>query len=142
MVNIFMEEALKYAKMAAENGEIPVGAVIVHNNEIIFAAHNLKETQHDPTAHAEILALKGAAKVLGDWRLKNCDIYVTLEPCPMCASAISQARTRRLYFGAFDPAFGGAGSYTNLLNGTEVYGGIMEQECTDILNRFFENRRR
>lgn len=141
-MNNYMKKAIEQAENALKSGEIPVGAVVVHQGNIIFSAHNTKEKSFDPTAHAEILAIRGASKLLCDWRLNECDLYVTLEPCPMCASAISQARIRRLYFGAYDPDAGGAGSVLNLLSSsTEVYGGICEDECKEILNRFFKTKR-
>jgi tRNA(adenine34) deaminase len=141
-MNKFMAKALNAAYEALDIGEIPVGAVIVQDRKVIAAAHNLKETDNDPTAHAEILVLRAASGIVGNWRLNDCDLYVTLEPCPMCASAISQSRIKRLYFGAYDPEFGGAGSFVNLINDScEVYGGIMELECAKLLNDFFIKKR-
>lgn len=137
-----MEAAISQALKAKERGEIPVGAVIVKNNEIIAAAHNLKETLFDPTAHAEILAIRSAAQKLCDWRLVDCDLYVTLEPCAMCAAAIQHSRLRRLYFGSYDKDFGAAGSNQNLTGEKcEIYGGICEDKCNEILNSFFKNNR-
>lgn len=148
MVNRFMEEALKEAHIALEKGEIPIGAVIVQNGEIIARGHNLRQTLRDATLHAEVVAIKEACKVLGDWRLDDCDIYVTLEPCTMCAGAIINARMKRVFFGAYDPEYGGAGGKIDLFapcyfgSKTEVYGGIMEKECTDFLNDFFKSIRK
>ncbi|MBO4897212.1 MAG: nucleoside deaminase [Clostridia bacterium] len=137
-----MELAIAEAQKALEKGEIPVGAVVVCGNEVISAAHNLKETLSDVTAHAEILAIREAEQKKGDWRLQGCDLYVTLEPCPMCAEAIRQSRLRRLYFGAYDTQNGAAGSKFDIIgNTTEIYGGICEDECTAILTGFFKNRR-
>jgi tRNA(adenine34) deaminase len=134
---------MKYAMIEAQKleTEIPVGAVIVYRNEIISAAHNLKETLNDATAHAEILAIRKAADFFGSWHLDECDMYVTLEPCPMCAWAIRESRIKRLYFGAYDKNYGAAGSYMNLLNSIEVYGGISEESCTELLVNFFKNKR-
>jgi len=134
---------MDYAIIEAQKAEteIPVGAVIVYKNEIISAAHNLKETLNDPTAHAEILAIRKAAEARASWRLDECCMYVTLEPCPMCAWAIREARIKRLYFGAYDKNYGAAGSFMNLLNSIEVYGGILEDNCTKLLVDFFKNKR-
>ncbi len=147
MINRFMEEALLEARKALDIGEIPVGAVIVRHGSIIARGHNLRQTLRDATLHAEIVAIKEACKVLSDWRLNDCDMYVTLEPCPMCAGAIINSRMRRVYFGAYDIAYGGAGGRIDLFSPayfgsqTEVYGGIMEKECTDFLNGFFSSIR-
>lgn len=137
-----MELAVSEAKKAHEKGEIPVGAIIVCGGEVLSVAHNLKETLSDVTAHAEILAIREAEQKKGDWRLSDCDLYVTLEPCPMCAEAIKQSRIRRLYFGAYDVQNGAVGSKLNIIgNVPEVYGGICEDECTAILAEFFKNCR-
>ncbi|MBQ7876193.1 MAG: nucleoside deaminase [Clostridia bacterium] len=147
MTNRFMTEAMKEAQIALEIGEIPIGAVIVKDNEIIARGHNLRQTMRDATLHAEVVAIQAACKVLGDWRLDDCDIYVTLEPCTMCAGAIINARMRRVFFGAYDPEYGGSGGKIDLFapcyfgSKTEVYGGIMEKECTDFLNDFFKSIR-
>jgi len=136
-MNAFMQAALAVAlEVATDFTEIPVGAVIVHKGEIIAKAHNQKEALHDPTAHAEILAIRAASAVLGDWRLSECDLYVTLEPCPMCMAAIREARIRRLYCGAYKPA--------NLveLKSPDIYYGIEEEACTNILKTFFQKRRK
>jgi len=148
MKNKFLELALEEAKLAYNKDEVPVGAVVVHNGEIIASAHNLRETSNSATAHAEILAIEEACHVLGDWKLTDCDLYVTLEPCIMCAGAIINARIRNLYFGAYDPKAGACGSVTDVFRLNElnhkvtVYAGIMEDECSEILKRFFKEKRR
>jgi tRNA(adenine34) deaminase len=142
-----MIEAIKLAKKAASAGEVPVGAVVVQNNKIIARAHNLTESKTNPTYHAEILALTKAAKKLNTNKLVECDLYVTLEPCPMCAHAISLSRIRRLYFGAFDPKGGGVENGPKIYNSSschhkpEVYGGILESECAEVLKNFFALKR-
>jgi tRNA(adenine34) deaminase len=142
----YMEYALEQAKKAALEGEVPIGAVIVMNNKIIASAHNLCEQKKDPTAHAEILAIKKAAEELGDFRLTGAELYVTLEPCPMCAGAAVNARINEIIFGAFDPVKGALGSVTNLYsfdfpNKPMVFGGIKEKESAVILQEFFKKRR-
>lgn len=129
-----------------KEGEIPVGAVIVKNGEVIARAHNLKEQIHDPTAHAEMLAIKRACEVIGDWRLDGCDMYVTLEPCPMCASAILQSRIDRLYIGTFNKDMGACGSTINLLDSRRLNSFIYtnwlyDNECSEILEEFFRINR-
>ena len=148
MVNKFMEAALKEAKRAEQEEEIPVGAVIACDGKIIAHEHNRREQLKDPTAHAEILAIREAAEKLNDWRIENCDIYVTLEPCPMCASAILLARIPKIYFGAYDFENGACGSRLNIPvsfrifgYNAEVVGGIMKEECKKILQGFFRKRR-
>lgn len=142
-----MKEALKEAKKAFNKGEIPVGAVIVKNNEIIARAHNTREKEQNPINHAEILAISKAAKKIKNWRLSDCDIYVTLEPCVMCAGAILNARIKNLYFGAYDYKMGACLTHDNVfykykeMSSTEVYGGIMENECKKILSDFFDKLR-
>ena len=124
-------------------GEVPVGAVIVHEGRIIAAAHNSRETLHDPTAHAEMIAITQAAGELGDWRLKGCTLYVTLEPCPMCAGAIVQARIPRVVYGAADPKAGAVATLYQLLadrrlnHQAEVVAGVLAAECGHILTDFF-----
>lgn len=141
-MNVFMLAAISEAEKAFNIGEIPVGAVVVYEGKIIAAAHNLKETRQSPILHAEILAINKAAELLKSWRLDKCDLYVTLEPCPMCAGAIAESRIRRLYFGAFDKRLGAAGSFINLLEGKcEIYAGINELKCAAILKDFFSNKR-
>lgn len=126
--------------------EIPVGAIIVKNGKVIAQAHNLKETVNDVTAHAEILAIREAEKVLGDWRLDGCELYVNLEPCTMCATAIINSRISAVYFGSYDTKFGALGSALDLRkiynSPLKVYGGIMEKECDKILDEYFSQLRR
>ena len=140
--------ALGLAKMSLKSEDVPVGAVIVQNGEIIGKGYNCREKDNDPTAHAEIMAIKEAAKRLGRWNLSDCEIYVTLEPCPMCAGAIINSRIKKVVFGAFESKSGScsADSVVNLFNlpynhTPEVYGGIMEEDCAKILKEFFEKRR-
>ena len=148
MKNKFLELALEEARLAYEKDEVPVGAVITHNGTVIAAAHNLRETTNSATAHAETLAIEKACRTLGTWKLTDCDLYVTLEPCIMCAGAIINARIRNLYFGAFDPKAGACGSVTDVFRLDElnhkvtVYAGIMEDECAEILRKFFQGKRR
>lgn len=142
----FMKIALKEAMLAEKINEIPVGAVIIKDNKVISAAHNLRESLKDPTAHAEILAIKKAAKALGDWRLSGCDMYVTLEPCPMCIGAIIQSRIRRVYIGTFDPISGCCGSVLNIaqseaLNSIVDIKWLYDEECSSILTKFLKKRR-
>ena len=143
MKNQFMELAIKEAKLACDKGEVPVGSVITHNGTVIAAAHNLRETSNSATAHAEILAIEKACRVLGSWRLTECDLYVTLEPCIMCAGAMINARLISLYFGAYDPIAGACDSVIDVFNfkgqnhKITVYGGIMEDECSKIMKTFF-----
>ncbi len=140
---MFMEDAIEVALQT--KNEIPVGAVIVKNNEIIAFAHNQKEQNQDVTAHAEILALKSAQTGLKRWRLNDCDMYVTLEPCPMCASAIIQAGIKNLYFGSYNTQYGALDSAIDLRklhnSKMKVYGGILEETCDKILEDFFERLR-
>ncbi|MEY8001523.1 nucleoside deaminase [Clostridium sp. Mt-5] len=142
----FMLEAIKQARIALELGEVPVGAVITKNQRLISKACNLKETLKDSTAHAEIIAIKSASKVLENWRLKDCSMYVTLEPCPMCAGAILQCRISKLYIGTFDPNAGACGSVVNVLQNkylnhwTNIQWDYNE-ECGNILDEFFKKKR-
>ncbi len=144
----FMSQALLEAQKAYDINETPVGAVIVKNNEIISTGFNERELKQDPICHAEISAIKKACKALGTWRLNECDLYVTLEPCPMCAGAMIQSRIGKLYYGATDLKAGAAGSLFNLFSikgfnhEVEVYGGILEEECSFILKDFFMNLRK
>lgn len=143
----FMKEALKEAKKAYEKLEVPVGAVIVKDGKVIARAHNLKETKNIATAHAEILAIEKASKKLNSWRLIDCDMYVTLEPCTMCMGAIISARIKNLYIGALDPKTGACGSFVNLselkYNHTvNIFKGILQDECEYILKDFFKKLRR
>lgn len=144
----FMYAALQEAELALSAGEIPVGAVVVHENRIIGRGHNQVEMLKDATAHAELIALTAASNHLNDWRLNECDIYVTLEPCIMCTGALLAARINNLYFAAFDPKFGANGSLYNI--GTEgkynhkvnVYNGIYADESQNLLKEFFKNVRK
>ncbi len=144
----FMKEALKEAKKAYEKLEVPVGAVIVKDGKIIARAHNLKETKFDTTKHAEILAIQKASKKLNSWRLLDCEMYVTLEPCSMCAGALINSRVKKVYIGASDEKTGAVGSVFNLLddytfNHKVAYEkGIMKDECEDILKDFFRTLRK
>ena len=144
----FMKEALKEAKKAGDNKEIPIGAVVIKNNKIIARAHNQKEKKCDVTAHAEILALKKAMKKVKNWRLDECEIYVTLEPCPMCASAIHQARINKIYYGISNLNCENKKILEKIVNTTwgnkkvELVGGILEKECKEILQSFFEKSRK
>ena len=142
----FMEEALKEAQKAYTKDEVPVGAVIVKNGKIIARAHNLRETKNMATAHAEILAIEKASKKINSWRLIDCDMYVTLEPCTMCMGAIISSRIRNLYFGAKDPKTGACGSFIDLskykYNHTvKIIDGIFKNKCEYILKDFFKNLR-
>ena len=143
----FMPRALALARAAADAGEVPIGAVIVKDGQVIGEAHNSPRTDHDPTAHAEILAIRRAAQALGDERLTGCELWVTLEPCAMCAGAIAHARIQRLYYAASDPK-GGAVEHgarvfeqEQCLHRPDVYSGIGETEAADILREFFKKRR-
>lgn len=148
MKEFFMMEALKEAKKAFELGEIPIGAVIVKDEEIIARGHNLREITKDPTAHAEIIAIRRASEVLGGWRLTNCDLYVTIEPCPMCAGAIMMSRINRLFIGSMDPKGGAAGSLYNIVNDdrlnhrTEIIYDVLSNECSSIMKEFFKRLRK
>lgn len=139
-----MKRAVALAKQAKD--EIPVGALIIKDGEVIAETFNQKETLNDVTAHAEILAIREAEQKLGRWRLDDCEMYVTLEPCPMCAWAIINSRIKTVYFGAFDHNYGALGSKIDLRklanSKLKVYGGIMEKECNEILQKFFSEKRR
>ena len=143
----FMREAIKQAKKAAAIGEMPVGAVVVRGDEIISRAYNRRETKKNALLHAEMTAIDRACRRLGGWRLPGCELYVTLEPCPMCAGAILNSRIEHIYFGADDPKSGCAGSVLNLLDmnlcnyRTRVTSGVMEEECRDIIKSFFRELR-
>ena len=142
-----MELAICEALKASSEGEMPVGAVVVKDGVVIASGHNIRNKLHDPTLHAEIVAIRLACEKLGDWRLNDCDIYVTLEPCVMCSGAIINSRMRSVYFGAYDAEYGGAGGRIDLFSKsyfgstTTVYGGIMEDECTSMLKNFFSSLR-
>lgn len=147
MTPSFMDLALKAAENAAKSGEVPIGCVIVRDNSVIAAASNRTLTDRDPTAHAELLAIREAARKLGSERLTDCDLYVTLEPCPMCAGAISFARIRRLYYGATDPKGGAVDSGVRFFasptchHRPEVYSSVGESEAATLLKDFFKARR-
>ena len=142
-----MRAALEEAEAAAESGEVPVGAVVVAGGEIIARGHNRSETDNDPSAHAEIVALREAARRTGNYRLTDATLYVTLEPCAMCMGALVQARIERLVFGAYDPKAGAAGSAIDLSDSPsfnhrfEINGGVLAEECGAPLKAFFESRR-
>ena len=144
----FMKEALKEAKKAYDKLEVPVGAVIVKDGKIIARAHNLKETRFDTTNHAEIIAIQKASKKLKSWRLLDCEMYVTLEPCSMCAGAIINSRIKKIYIGANDEKTGAVGSVLNLFEDykfnhkVEFEKGIMKEDCENILKDFFKNLRK
>lgn len=141
-----MNEALKQAEIAYELGEIPIGAVITQNGKIISSAYNRRETGKNALYHAELEAIHKACEKLGGWRLWNCELFVTLEPCPMCAGAIVNARIPKVYFGAYDKKNGACGSYIDLMNTEnnfrpEVTGGILEDKCSELIKDFFKKLR-
>ena len=142
-----MRAAIAEAEQALAEGEMPVGCVILKGGALVARGHNLREQTGDPTAHAEVVALRRAARETGDWRLEGCTLYVTLEPCPMCAGAISQARISRLVFGAADARYGCAGSVYRIPEDPAFNhfctcdGGALEADCRALLERFFKNRR-
>lgn len=144
----FMNEAIKEAKKAYKKLEIPVGAVIVKDGKIIARAHNIKETKKDTTNHAEILAIKKASKVLDAWRLLDCEMYVTLEPCPMCAGAIINSRIKKIYIGTMDEKTGAAGSKLNLFEDyifnhkVEIEKNVLTDKCQTVLKEFFKELRK
>lgn len=139
-MSISINEAKKYGR------DVPVGAVVVKNGDVIATAHNERELDNDVTSHAEILAIRKAEQVLGNWRLDDCDLYVTLEPCPMCGWAILQSRIKNVYFGSYDTNYGAFFSKVDLRKFStftpNVYGGIMEKECDELLNSFFTDLRK
>lgn len=143
----YMRLAIKEAQKAQALGEVPIGAVIVKNDQVIAHAHNLRESLQQPTAHAEHIAIERASKVVGSWRLEECTLYVTLEPCVMCAGAIVMSRIPRVVYGAVDPKGGCTGSLMNLLEQSQfnhraiVESGILENECSTLLRDFFKNIR-
>lgn len=145
---IFMQQAISQAHNAWALGEVPVGAVVVKDGEVIATGFNQPIGTHDPTAHAEIMALRAAATILGNYRLPGCELYVTLEPCAMCSGAMMHARLARVIFGAPDPKTGACGSIVNLFeqdklnHHTEVVGGVLAEECGGLLKEFFAERRR
>jgi len=143
----FMKLAIEQAKIAEENGDVPIGAVIIYQNQIIGKAYNQREQLKDPTAHAEIIALTQAAAFLESWRLNGCSMYVTLEPCPMCAGALVLARMERLVYGCDDPKTGAVKSLYNIVQDErlnhrlEVTSGVLADECSELLQEFFQKRR-
>jgi len=144
---LYMEEALRSAQRALEAGEVPIGAIVVHEEKIIARTHNLSITNNDPTAHAEILALREAGAALGNYRLSDCTLFVTIEPCPMCAGALVHARVKRVVYGAKDPKTGADGSVMQVLNHPalnhriEVQSGVLAGRCAELLQTFFRQRR-
>ncbi len=143
----WMKEAIAQARLAEEIGEVPIGAVVVRGDEIIGRGYNLRETSQDATAHAEIVAIREASQAIGAWRLLDCRLYVTLEPCPMCAGAIVQSRVPQVIYGTRDPKAGCAGTLMNLLqeprfnHRTEIVEGILQEECASLLTQFFRRLR-
>jgi len=143
----FMRLALREAVAAGEHGDVPIGAVVVRDGEVVGTGRNERELRGDPTAHAEVLALRAAALTLGGWRLVGTVLYCTLEPCPMCAGAIQQARVARVVYGAPDQKVGAAGSVVNtlqdarLLHRVEVQGGVLAADSLEVMRRFFDERR-
>lgn len=144
---IFMRQAISQARNAWALGEVPVGAVVVKDGQVVATGFNQPIGTHDPTAHAEIMALRAAATILGNYRLPGCELYVTLEPCTMCSGAMMHARLSRVVFGAHDPKTGACGSIVNLFeqeklnHHTEVVGGVLAHECGQLLKEFFAERR-
>lgn len=146
MEKIFLKEALVEAEKAKQKGEVPVGAIIVKDGEIIARAHNNKEVFNDCTAHAEVLAIREASHKLRNWRLNGCEMYVTLEPCPICASVIAAARMKRIYIGTFDPSIGACGSVINIVQNDYLNYNIdvkwmYSKACSKIITDFFEKIR-
>lgn len=143
----YMKAAIKQAKLGEKYDEVPIGVVIVKDGKIIARAHNQKEKKNCANYHAEMVAIEKACKVVGNWRLIGCDVYVTLEPCPMCTGAFINARVDNIYFGAFDKKAGCLGSVYNLMEDGKfnhkagVHGGILEKECANILTEYFKGKR-
>jgi tRNA(adenine34) deaminase len=143
----FMQEAIELARKALETEDVPIGALVVHEGRVIGRGYNQREKLQDPTAHAEMLALTAAAEYIGHWRLENCTLYVTLEPCPMCAGALVQARVSRLVYGAADAKAGACGSLfeitqdPRLNHQVETVVGVLAEQCTHLLQAFFRRRR-
>ncbi len=143
----WIAEAIQEARLAPSHGDVPIAALVVHDGRVIGRAHNERERHNDPTAHAEIVALRAAAAALGSWRVLDSTLYVTLEPCAMCAGAIVLARVPRVVFGAWDPQAGAAGSVLDLLaepqlnHCPDVLGGVLEEPCSALLTDFFSKRR-
>lgn len=146
MDSIYMKSAIAEAEKAYAEGETPVGAVIVRDGEIIASAHNMTERLNDSTAHAELLAIQAAEKATGDRRITGCALYVTMEPCPMCAGAALNSRIEEIVFGAWDPEMGSCGSRTDVTDGrlprrTKTMGGVLEEDCQRLLRDFFREKR-
>lgn len=147
MDTYYMNKAIEEAKKAEKSGEVPIGAIIVFENEIIARGYNVRETSQLVLSHAELIAINEANKQVNSWRLEGCTLYVTLEPCQMCAGAIIQARINRVVFGAFDPKGGCAGTLMNLLTDdrfnhqADVTSGILERECSELITNFFKHMR-
>ena len=143
----FMKEAIKEAKKAELIDEVPIGCVIVKDDKIVARGHNVRETKKTPLGHAEIIAIDKASKKLGAWRLQDCDIYITLEPCIMCAGAIIQSRIKHIYYGAKDPKGGAIESSINVLEAKninhhpEITSGLLEEECSNIISQYFKRKR-
>lgn len=143
----FMNEAIKEAKKAKELDEVPIGAIIVKDGEIIGRGYNLRETSHNATTHAEMIAIQAANKTLENWRLEDCEMFVTLEPCAMCSGAIQLSRLKKIYFGPTDPKAGAAGTLVNLLQDdrfnhqVEIESGVLKTECREMLTSFFKELR-
>ncbi|SHG71381.1 tRNA-adenosine deaminase [Ornithinibacillus halophilus] len=143
-----MQLAIEEANKARELNEVPIGAVIIYNDTVIATGRNYRETTQETLSHAELIAIKKANEVIGSWRLEECTLYVTLEPCPMCAGAIVQSRIKRVVFGAYDPKAGCAGSIMNLLeedrfnHQVELTSGVKEEECSQLLTSFFRDLRK
>jgi tRNA(adenine34) deaminase len=143
----WMALALEQAQLAADKGEVPVGAVVIHGEKVIAKTHNLRESNKDPLAHAELLAIASAAQLLGRWRLIDCTLFVTLEPCPMCAGAIVNSRLDRIVYGTGDPRAGACGTIFNIVEDErlnhrpEVVRGVLKEPCSQILSKFFKDLR-
>ena len=143
----FMRLAIEEARKALVTGDVPVGALVVVGGEVVAKAHNMRELESDPTAHAEVLALRAAGKALGEWKMLNATVYITKEPCVMCAGALMHARVARVVYGAQDPKYGAAWSLYNILQDerlnhrAEVTAGVFAEECLFLLKEFFEKRR-
>ena len=144
----FMREAIKEAKKAELLDEVPIGCVIVKDNKIISRGHNIRETKNNPIGHAEIIAISKASKKLNSWRLNDCEIYITVEPCIMCSGAIIQSRIKTVYYGAKDYKGGALGSSINVMDANginhhpEIIGGVLEQECSELVSNYFKEKRK
>ncbi|WP_047980683.1 tRNA adenosine(34) deaminase TadA [Ornithinibacillus contaminans] len=144
----YMQLAIEQAKKAEEQNEVPIGAIIVYQDKVVGTGYNVRELTQQTLSHAELVAIQEANQTIGSWRLEDCTLYVTLEPCPMCAGAIVQSRIKRVVFGAFDPKAGCAGTLMNLLDEkrfnhqVDVTAGVLETECSDLLTSFFKALRK